>query len=230
MKRLKTRTPKTMHLFVGGCLAAAMLLAGCGDSDSSGNDAASQTEPTAAPATTTTTGTEATGGGGDASTGPDTSEAPTSTQAPPSTEAPQDTTNPNVVAAQAVAGSYSGEWNNTTFGSSGSIEMSIEVNEAAGFALVTLDLGGNVFGASDPDPTVFEIDLVTGEWLGGADSVFGDTELSVDDNGGFVLSSGSVAGVGGLEMSMTGTAVDGGYSGDYEIVGLAEGTFTLTMN
>ncbi len=151
--------------------------------------------------------------------------APPTPTAGPGSQAP---VNAAVQRALEVEGTYSGQWNNATFGSSGPIDLTIEVSAEAQFAVVALDLGGTVFGGDDPAPVTFQIDLATEDWLGGGDELFGQSDLTVDDAGNFVLTAPSVPGVGNVAMTMNGTRVATGYEGTYEITGVASGTFTLT--
>jgi hypothetical protein len=48
-----------------------------------------------------------------------------------------------------LAGTWTGQWTNTTFGSSGDIAMTMEVM-GDGSIVITADLGGSVFGQADP--------------------------------------------------------------------------------
>jgi len=52
----------------------------------------------------------------------------------------------------ALEGTYTGTWNNTTYGSSGSINVVVKLDHAAGTITSTLTLGGQVFGAPAPAP------------------------------------------------------------------------------
>jgi hypothetical protein len=208
-------------------LAFLLILVGCGGSDtteagddtsptSSSDDEGTSDDTDSADSSDTADGTDS----NDTADGTDSADAADPT--PEEEEGPSE----GVQRALAVAGTYAGDWNNTTFGSTGPIEMEFSVDAEAAFALVTLDLGGNVFGAADPAPVVFEIDLATEEWLGGGQELLGETELTVDADGGWQLHSPQVPGLG-LEMTMTATPTDSGFEGTYEIVTLAEGTFTL---
>lgn len=193
----------------------ALVAFACGDDDTAATDgSAVTTASTAAPAETTTT-----------------TAAPVTTSAPETTEAAP---NPLVVAALEFEGRHSGEWNNTTFGSSGSIDLTIEVDEAAEVLIVTTDLGGFVFGGADPDPITYELDLSIG------DPDVDVYEFVVDDGlfgGGTVTLQGTglrfvapaVAGVGGLEMIVEGELTATGMTGFYTITGLAEGTLEIVF-
>lgn len=195
-------------------LAAAVLaFTACGDDDTS-------SENTSAPTTAATTEAPA--------------ETTTTTQAPAATEAPAG--NPLVEAALELVGTHTGEWNNTTFGTSGAIELTVDVDEATEMALVTLDLGGFVFGGDDPDPIMYELDLSIGsegfdayEFTGGVDDVFGETTMTFDGTD-FRFVAPSVPGVGGLEMIVEGEFTEAGFDGTYTITGLAEGTLNVVAN
>ncbi|MBI4884034.1 MAG: hypothetical protein HY826_08270 [Actinobacteria bacterium] len=161
------------------------------------------------------------------------SVAPTTTVAPatvaPTTGAPT-TTTPDPVAlrvavAEEIAGTYVGEWSNTTFGSTGSIDAQFSVDAANATASLTMDLGGNVFGASNPDPFVAEFDLNEAGPYAGTNAVFGEFTVTLDEAFHLKLTAVAVPGVGGKQMIVEGDFADGAFSGTYEIVGLAVGTF-----
>lgn len=50
------------------------------------------------------------------------------------------------------AGTWTGQWRNLTFNSQGSASLTIQVDPVAWTMQFSLDLGGNVFGGSDPPP------------------------------------------------------------------------------
>jgi len=131
-----------------------------------------------------------------------------------------------------MAGSWVGEWNNLTFGSSGSTTAEIDVRED-GTATITFVLNGNVFGLFDPPPITFEVsfdaDGLTYEQEG--NSLLGDLTLTVG-NGAWSLvavaeSAGIALGVEGtlspesIEATYTVGAPDGSWS--------ADGTFELHL-
>jgi len=174
------------------------------------------------------------GSGGDSSTTTAGTSATTTTAAAVTTTAAAGTTTTEdaaaarVAAAQALEGDYGGDWNNTTFNSTGSIEASLTVNAEAAFALLTIDLGGNVFGASDPDPFLIEIDLTQEGPYEGTSDLLGDYTVEVDDAGHVTITAPDVPGLG-LPMTIDGDAVDGGFAGTYSIEGLAEGTWSMAV-
>jgi hypothetical protein len=185
----------------GSLVVAVAVLAGCGDD-----------------ATTTTSAVTTT------VVAPTTTTASTTTLAPPATV---DEVAIRVAVAQAFVGRYEGEWINTTFGSAG--PMTLEVALAGNRVTVTLDLGGSVFGGSDPEPIVMEFDL-SGEGPFGANTtLFGDLTMSTDTDGSrFVVEAPAVPGLGGVPMTMEALGDGAGsIAGTYTIPGLAEGTFQM---
>lgn len=204
----------------------ALAFSSCGDDDTGSETPA----PTSAPTTAAPSGTTA---------APATEAPPAPTTAAPAattttTAAPATTTTAPpatgsaafIAAAIAYVGSYEGEWNNTTFGSSGSIEVTIvEANTEAGFVLVQIDLGGNVFGAADPDPFTLEIFTNGPDDLeSGFTSFLSASSFEIDENGMFTLTA-DAQGLG-LPIVIQGGVVDGGFAGTYTIEGLAEGTWS----
>ena len=132
-----------------------------------------------------------------------------------------------VATAQEIAGTYTGEWHNTTFASNGSIDATFTVDATTATATLTMDLGGNVFGAPDPQPLTAEFDLNGEGPYTGTNDVFGDFTVSYSD-GHLSFEAAAVPGVGGKKMTLDGDFADGGFTGTYTIVDLAEGTFEAT--
>ena len=171
--------------------AMALVVAACGDDDSGTTTAA----PTSAAPTTAAPTTAA----------PITA-APTT--ASPTTTAPPTTADPaaeRVAAAAAFAGVYTGEWQNTTFGSIGETNITVEVNEDAKFVLITIDLDGNVFGGANPDPFVIELDLVEEPPYMFTTDLMGEATLEIDEAGNVTLEAPSVPGLGGLPLMVEGS-------------------------
>jgi hypothetical protein len=122
-------------------LAFLLILVGCGGSDtteagedtsptSSSDDEGTSDDTDSADSSDTADGTDS----NDTADGTDSADAADPT--PEEEEGPSE----GVQRALAVAGTYAGDWNNTTFGSTGPIEMEFSVDAEAAFALVTLDL------------------------------------------------------------------------------------------
>lgn len=188
---------------VTGFVGLLLLVAACGG-DSATSTTLAATTTTAAAATTTTTAV--------------------GTTTPPATGPAA-----FIAGAEPFLGEYQGEWNNTTFGSSGSVYLNVlEVNVEAGYILVQVDLGGNVFGASDPDLFVVEI-FAGGDSLEISDTAFlGAETIEVGDDGRITVTAQPAS--LGLELTIEGAVVEApgggqGFEGTYTIPGLAEGTF-----
>ena len=160
-------------------VAVALIIGACGDDDSSTTD--ETTGSTEAEAKSTVTAS--------------TAAAATST----TTEAAG---NPLVDAAVRYDGRYLGQWNNTTFGSQGSLELDIDVDAEAQFVIITLDLF--VLGGPDPDPIVIELDLTTEPPYENSDELFGDSTVDFADDGAMTLTAGAVPVLGGLAMIVEG--------------------------
>ena len=81
-------------------------------------------------------------------------------------------------------GMWRGTWYNNTFGSTDSAFLSITIDQGMSTLEAVLDLDGNVFGGSDPDPVT-----LTGSYNSngfsamGNSPTYGDMFLSGDDNG-----------------------------------------------
>lgn len=196
-----------MRRFGPMALALVLLAAGCGDDDSASTTSApAATTTTAAPASTTTG-----------------SPATTTTDAT-ATTAVDDDTAARVAAAQDLEGEYEGEWNNTTYGSTGPVDASIVVDPDAAVAQFTLDLGGNVFGFPDPDPFTVEIDLSQEGPYEFTTELMGDGEFTIAD--GIVLfAASSIDQLTGASMEVEGTVNGSGWDLFYTILTPAGSTF-----
>ncbi|MCB2224174.1 MAG: hypothetical protein KQH83_08370 [Actinobacteria bacterium] len=197
--------------------ALALVAAGCG------GDGADTTE---APSTTGAAATTA---------------APTTTEAATTTTAAATTTTEDPMAAVAAEvapfeGGYTGTWNNTTFGSEGEFIAEVSYDAAAMEVAFTVDLGGFVFGASDPEPETFVVplaDLAAAAASGSMtimSSTFGEMQVTVGD-GGLEMYSDTVPDPGIATISVTGSFTPDGFELDYVIEftgsGGAEGTVTV---
>ncbi|MFQ5554151.1 MAG: hypothetical protein ACE5GC_02115 [Acidimicrobiia bacterium] len=209
--------------------ALVVLAAACGDDDVviTGDTAAPTTAATtAAPPTpaapTTTTAAPTT-----------TTAAPTTTTAAPTTTTTE-AVNPLIAAIEGFVGAWTGTWSNTTFGSSGSADFDLEIVEDG--VIVSMDLGGGVFGQGDPAPEEWgfdAFDLLTGG--GGLEtSVFGDVsfELSAD---GITIIADDVPAAGIARFEATGSLTDapalvGTYIVTFDAGDTAEGTFEIALS
>jgi hypothetical protein len=137
-----------------------------------------------------------------------------------------------VASAQELEGEYEGEWNNTTFGSTGPVAASIAVDPDAALATFTLDLGGNVFGAADPDPFTVEIDLSQEGPYQFTTELMGDGEFTMTD-GIILFTAFSIDQLTGASMEINGTVNASGWDLFYTILNpagsvFAEGTVEAT--
>ena len=137
------------------------------------------TTTTAAPTTVITTTTTTTVA--PTTTATTTTMATTTTTADPAAD--------RITAAQTVAGRYRGEWNNTTFGSSGAIVVEFSVDAATATATPTIDLGGFVFGGDDPPAASFVIDLRDEPPYAVDSPLLGGVTASLDADGTFTITT-----------------------------------------
>jgi hypothetical protein len=134
----------------------------------------------------------------------------------------------------AYAGTWLGEWNNTTFGSSGAASATITVDTDSRTFTMVSDLDGFVFGASDPPPETY-----TGSYddngvsLTATSDTFGTTQVTVTPDGRVSGSSTGVPNPSIDSVQYSGTITPTTYTLDYTVVfsgnsGTAEGVVTMT--
>ncbi len=178
------------------------------------------------------------GGGGEATTttAPTTTAATTTTAAATTTTAEISTTTEDPVAyrvtlATILAGEWTGEWRNTTYGSTGEVLVDVRVDGAARTATITIDLGGAVFGGGDPEPFEVTVDLSAAPPYAASTALLGEITLSMTDTGAFTLAAADVPAEGIATLSATGTAgserVDLEYSVGFDDGSTAAGRATL---
>ncbi len=84
----------------------------------------------------------------------------------------------------ALAGTWRGQWNNTTFASTGAITAIITVDAQAQTFVVVLDLDGSVFGGSNPPADTFNgTYTVAGGAFGGISAVLGNVNYTISPTG-----------------------------------------------
>jgi len=122
-----------------------------------------------------------------------------------------------IAGAQLNLGNFEGQWDNWTFGSSGAASMMVESLGGADL-MITVDLDGNVFGGSDPDPFVITGTVgVTGFVADPfADPLFGTMSGGVDLAGNVAIDLADAGGFFEL-VTLRGTAVGDVVHIDYEI-------------
>jgi hypothetical protein len=190
--------------------AMALTTAACGGASS---------ETTSTEATTTTAAATTT-----AATTAATTTAATTTTADPAAA--------RVAMAQTFAGEWTGEWNNTTYGSTGPIAMAVAVDAETHLVTLTIDLGGSVFGMGDPGPFDVSLDLSMAPPYSDFVDLFGVTTVDMQATGDFTLEALEVLVPGITSFEATGTATPTAIDLDYTVVfdggGEAVGTATIT--
>jgi hypothetical protein len=139
-----------------------------------------------------------------------------------------------VSVVEEYAGTYTGTWTNTTFGSTGTIKLEISVDRSTRTMKVTTTLTGNVLGAPPPPPQTLTIPLGTaqpGQPVTVTSPVFGTLTIAVNADGTLVGDAPDVPGAAvnsfHAELKESATGLAGTYS-----VALASGTTargTLTL-
>jgi hypothetical protein len=135
--------------------------------------------------------------------------------------------------AAALAGNWSGQWRNVTFGSTGSATMAVSADTVAQTFRVTLDLNGLVFGLSDPLPQTFSGSYTptAGADVHGTTLLFGDLTLKVTPTGQITGSVSDLSGPTVSRLDFTGTATATLVTINYTVMFTAGGTAVgvLTM-
>jgi hypothetical protein len=135
---------------------------------------------------------------------------------------------------QDIAGTYTGTWNNTTFGSSGAAEVQIAFSGSD--ATFQVDMGGSAFGLADPPPVSFGGTVVAGDLQVDATGTvpYGHVEGTIDGDTGvvdFLLTMTSRPDI--VSVDVTGTVAGGTMDLDYTVdimgFGLANGTLVATL-
>ncbi len=85
----------------------------------------------------------------------------------------------------AYAGTWTGQWNNTTVGSSGSVDLDVNVDRDGQTVTFVLDLGGPVLGlVFDPDPVTIDATYDHDSLdVDDAAGIYGDINVEIDDDG-----------------------------------------------
>lgn len=160
--------------------------------------------------------------GGDDGTAPTT--APTTTA--PTTTAPTTTGDPaayRLSLAMIFAGEWTGAWENATSGTTGPIAAAVAVDAASLSAVLSVDLGGAVFGAGDPAPFEVAVDLAAAPPYTSTTALLGDLSLVVEVDGAFTLEAPDVPATGVASFSASGRATSAGITLDYT-VGFEDGS------
>ncbi|MGQ0825365.1 MAG: hypothetical protein ACT4OX_10125 [Actinomycetota bacterium] len=207
---------KRIGRVLGVVAIAALVLGGC-----SGDDDDAETTDEDTTTTVATDDTEAS----DATTTPSDVTEPSEGEADPMLEL-----------LRSISGDYSGTWTNTTFGSTGSLDLTLTVDEAAGTVSADLDLGGNVFGGSDPAEESLAISIDIGNLeapVTTTSATFGDLTITAAADGSVTIEAPDVPGdrvaTFSAQAQLTGTAFEGDYQVGFEDASpAANGTFSAT--
>ncbi len=158
-------------------------------------------------------------------------DAPTS--APLGTEVPAEAVAPGFEQFSAFRGPWQGFWTNTTFGSTGEVVADgTVIGDGTGFGSV--DIGGLVFGAVDPDAKNFSAtydgDVLTIEVAG--DDVFGDVTITISADGQLAMEAANVPDEAIDKVTSEGTVTADQIDVTYDVFftdgTTAKGTATLT--
>jgi hypothetical protein len=115
-------------------------------------------------------------------------------------------------------GTYTGSWENTTFGSSGGASVEIAVDTAAETIDFTLDLDGSVFGSSDPPAEMFSGGYdVHGFAVSGTSQTFGSLSITVNALGDLVGIGTDVPNPSIDRVELSGSAQPEAISIDYTV-------------
>lgn len=147
-------------------------------------------------------------------------------------------TTANVALARALvaqlAGTWTGGWVNTTFGSNGSATMTISADTIAQTFSASLDLNGNVFGLGDPPAQSFSGPYTPagGATINATSDLFGTLSVTVSSTGQISGTATPAPGGAITKIDLTGTAAPGGITVNYTITFVggskAVGALTLT--
>ena len=141
---------------------------------------------------------------------------------------------PVELAVRALVRTWSGSWDNTTFGSTGPVDLTITADGTV--IEVTSDLGGFVFGQGDPDPESYKFDLATlagsaGEPVMMDSEVFGTLTMTATSATTIEIEALSVPAPGIATFRASTTVQAGVISGTYDIEfdsgDAAAGTFEI---
>lgn len=134
-----------------------------------------------------------------------------------------------------VAGTFTGQWQNLTFGTSGDVTTVVEIDED-GRAAFTIDLDGLVFGLIDPDPKTYEstYDATGVVFTAQDDDLFGDLTITItvndNDTANVVFTSTDNPNTGISGLNADGTLYADALDLDYQIIFSDESTADGIMN
>lgn len=144
-----------------------------------------------------------------------------------------DATGLTPVNASQFAGTYTGIWTNTTFGSTGTVSATVTVDEGAGTVSATIAVTGPVLGSAGVAPTNQQTAFTdAGATFMGTLPVMGDVVATIDAGGNITASGTSVPNPGISSWDATGTltatALNLSFTVTFTAGAPAAGTIALT--
>lgn len=139
----------------------------------------------------------------------------------------------NYEQASQLAGHWTGTWTNTTFGSTGSLDVLIDI-ETDGDAVLTLTIGGNALGVGNVPTLTIPGYYDDFGWVFESIQVpvFGNISVFISYARSFTMTTTTPPDTGILYVNANGMALDDGISINYDVSfsagSLAQGTATLT--
>jgi hypothetical protein len=115
----------------------------------------------------------------------------------------------------AYQGHFTGSWNDSTFGTTGSMVWDISADPSARTVDITVDVGGHFFGGSGGPPESIKLTHLAQGVINGNSAAFGDV-------------SGTIAPDGTLTITLTN--IPGGVISKVEIMGTFTGGNTISMS
>jgi hypothetical protein len=125
-----------------------------------------------------------------------------------------------------IAGHFTGPWRNLTFGSTGTVDVTIKLDKKHGRLSVVTKLTGQVFGAPAPKPESFKSKLDLSNLtkpVTVTSKTFGAVTSALQPDGSIVVNALDVPGTRVNTFKLVGKLTPSGFTATYT-VGLADGT------
>ena len=139
-----------------------------------------------------------------------------------------------IAAVQAITGHYQGPWTNTTFGSTGTVDLTIWVDTATGTVKVVTSITGNVFGGSAPPAETISVPIDPANPTSPVtvtSTTFGQITFSIQADGSLVADAPNLpsanAAMFHLVLKPSATGMDGTYTVKLRSATTANGTVAL---
>ena len=139
-----------------------------------------------------------------------------------------------VAAAQTFVGHYTGPWKNTTFGSTGTLELTISLDTTAKAVKVVTTITGNLFGSPPPPTETLTLPLPATATtpVTVTSTTFGPMTFTLQADGSLVADAPTVpsanAATFNLVLKPSTSGIDGTYTVKLKNGTTANGTVTLT--